>query len=80
MAPTGPPGSTESREVGGGVVRPLGQDLAEHLVPFLRDEAVHLQVGGLDGIDVDELVEDRSDVGPREGLLAREHLEGAHAQ
>ncbi len=48
----------------------------EDLAPLLRHEAVHLEIGGLHGIHVDEPVEDRGDVRPREGLLPGEHLEG----
>ncbi len=62
------------------VLRLLGEDLVEHLAPLLRHEAVHLEVRGLDRVDVDELVEDRGDVRPREGLLPREHLEGDDAE
>ena len=62
------------------VVGLLGQDAAEDLVPLLRHEAVHLQVGRLDRVHVHELVEDGRDVRAREGLLAREHLEAAHPE
>ena len=62
------------------VIGLLSQDLPEHLSPFLRDEAAHLQVGWLDGVDVNELVEDRGDVVTWERLLAGEHLERAHSE
>ncbi len=62
------------------VVGLLGQGLAEHLVPLLGHEAVHLQVRGFDGVDVHQLVEDRGHVVPRERLLPGEHLEAAHSQ
>ena len=84
VAETGEPGAEAVLEVlheGArrlvSVLRLLGQDLVEDLAPLLRHEAVHLEVGRLDRVDVDELVEDRGDVGAGEGLHPREHLEGA---
>jgi hypothetical protein len=49
-------------------------------VPLLGHEAVHLQVGRLDRVDVDELVQDRRHVVSGEGLLAAEHLERTDAK
>ena len=58
----------------------LGKDLAEDLVPLLRHQAVHLEIGRLDGIHMNELVQDRGDIDSRERLLARKHFEAADAQ
>ena len=87
VAETGEPGAEAVLEVlheGArrlvSVLRLLGQDLVEDLAPLLRHEAVHLEVGRLDRVDVDELVEDRGDVGAGEGLHPREHLEGHDAE